>query len=466
MKKIKLALCTLAFMSMPALAQDYYIPPADILIADFDKVTPVFDYTDFVHVNYATIGPDTIIRVVNPSPDAVNSSAYVGEYRHNSPRQYEGVYFAEQPDSRVYNTLSLKYLIAPGVMGRIQYKFITNDNIPDTTFNVILYPVAPNIVRFFEPVEGDGQWHELTIEIPASNKIKAVAVGFNSDWSPGGRNPDDETQVNLNMSGTVCYFDDITLKANQSEYHTLYYEEFDTPIPYWSSNTTNANCPSLAGGIQPVSSIDNLIFTQLWVGDWYNSQASFLKFPKQSHIDFLNIPTGGYNDYEINIGYGTVNSVNGDAAYGLINKMEVLYRISGAAAWDTLEVAQVVDYDRILSYHSPIRYEEMRATDLRLSLDLALSGAVLTKIQITGMWNGGASGIELVNAGNNKAFYSNSSQCIHTEDAADIEIYGIDGALKQTAHGVSVFRAVALPRGIYVARITTSKGYTTLKFVK
>ncbi|MDR0543355.1 MAG: T9SS type A sorting domain-containing protein [Dysgonamonadaceae bacterium] len=463
MKKISFILCALAVATLSIMAQGYE-SPADIVVFDFDNVNPVLDYSDAVHINYTSIGPDTIYKVANPNPDAVNSSAWVGEYHHNSPRQYEGVYFINQPDSRIYNTLSLKYLIPPGVLGRVQYKFITNDNIPDTTFNVVLYPIAPNIVRFFEPVEGDGSWHELIIEIPAANKIKAIAIGFNSDWSPGGKNPDNEAEVNPNMSGTLCYFDDVILKATQSEFHTLYYEDFDTPTPYWGSNTTNAGCPSLAGGIQPVSSIDNLIFTQLWVGDWYNSQASFLKFPKESHIDFLNIPTGGYNDYEINIGYGTINSVNGDAAYGLINKMDVLYRESGTETWDTLDVAQVVAYDKILSYHTAIRYEEMRSMDLRLSLDSALCGMVLTNLQITGAWTG-TSSVKNVKA-NIDAYYNSVQQTLNAGSEAKIEIYGIDGVLRKTAQNVAVLNVAALPKGVYVARITASKAYTTLKFIK
>ncbi|MDR1682699.1 MAG: T9SS type A sorting domain-containing protein [Candidatus Symbiothrix sp.] len=463
MKKIALFFFMLSISAL-SMAQAAYEPPADILIADFDNVTSDFDYHDFVDTRYTEA--DTIIRVANPNPDAVNSSAWCGQYFHRSPRQYEGVYFIDQPDSRIYNMLYFKYLIPPGVMGRIQYKFITNDNIPDTTFNVILYPVAPNIVRFFEPVEGDGAWHELVIEIPSANKIKAVTVGFNSDWSPGGKNPDNEEQVNPSMGGTECYFDDITLKATDLEYHTLYYEEFDTPTPYWGSNTDNAACPSLNGGIQPVSSIDNLIFTQLWVGDWYNSQASFLKFPKASHIDFPNIPTAGYNDYEINIGYGTVNSVNGDAAYGIVNKMYVLYRESGTETWDdTLEVATVNLYDQILSYHSPIRYEEMRAMDLRLSLDSAVSGVVLTKIHITGLWNGGSSAIETLSPAV-RAYYNPATQAIHAESDAKIEVYGMDGVLRKSIANVSMLNVANLPKGIYIARLATSGRNEIIKFIR
>lgn len=462
MKKITFFLYALT-VSVLSVAQAAYEPFDDILIADFDNVTPIFDYHDFVDTRYTEA--DTIIRVANPNPDAVNSSAWCGQYFHRSPRQYEGVYFIDQPDSRIYNTLYLKYLIPPGVTGRIQYKFITNDNIPDTTFNVVLYPVAPNIVRFFEPIEGDGNWHELTIEIPSANRIKAVTVGFNSDWSPGGKNPDDESQVNSSLSGTECYFDDITLKATELEYHTLYYEEFDTPTPYWGSNTTNDDCPSLNGGIQPVSSIDNLIFTQLWVDEWYNNQASFLKFPKETHIDFLNIPMAGYVDYELNIGYGTVNSVNGDAAYGIINDMYVLCRESGTEAWDTLEVAQVVQYDKILSYHSPIRYEEMHSMDLRLSLDSAVCGTVLTKIQITGLWNGGYSAIESIKP-TVRAFYNSATQAIQVENDAKIEVYGVDGRLRKSTSNTSVLNVSTLPRGIYIARISTLGRKEIIKFVK
>lgn len=463
MKKTFLFLCALA-VSAWSMAQGYE-PLPDIVVFDFDNVDPVFDYADPVHENYVEIGPDTIIKVANPNKDAVNSSEWVGQYTHKSPRQYEGVYFVDQPDSRIYNTIELKYLIPPGVMGRIQYKVITNDNIPDTTFNVVMYPTTPNQARFFEPIEGDGNWHTLTIEIPSANKIKALAIGFNSDWSPGGKNPDNESEVNPNMGGTMCYFDDLVLKATQTEYHTLYFEQFDTPTPYWATNTTNADCPSMGGGIQPISSIDNIIFTQLWTGDLYNSYASFFRVPKESHVDFLNIPTEGYCDYELNMDYGLfIQASSGESPYGIVTYMDVSYRETGTEEWLQLESAEI-KYDAFHPYHVAIQYEEMKAMDLRISVDTAACSVHLNKIQISGAWNSEGSGLRPAES-DVKAYYNSITQTLNVEEDAQIEVFGLDGVLYASSSGRTVFNVADLPRAMYLAKITTAKGQTVLKFVR
>lgn len=465
MKKILSFFCALTISALSA-AQQPYEPAPDIVIFDFDNINPVLDYTDAVHNNYTEIGPDTIIKVQNPNKDAVNSSEWVGQYLHKSPRQYEGVYFIDQPVSSAYNTIELKYLIPPGVFGRIQYKLITNDNIPDTTFNVVMYPTTPNQARFFEPIEGDGQWHTLKIEVPTANKIKALTIGFNSDWSPGGKNPDDESQVNQNMSGTMCYFDDLVLKATDSEYHTLYFEQFDTPTPYWSTNTNNAGCPSMTGGIQPVSSADTIIFKQLWTGDLYNSYASFFLIPKESHVDFYNIPTGGYCDYEINMDYGLfIQAVNGESPYGITTYMDVSYRESGTENWLPLE-SGVIAYDKFDSYHVAIQYDEMKAMDLRISVDTAKCSVHLNKIQISGAWNGGPSSVNSIKKDEIRGYYNASTQTLHVDGDAKVEVYSLDGMLQLVSQNNPAISAATMPRGIYVARIATSKGYKTLKFAR
>ncbi|MDR1121466.1 MAG: T9SS type A sorting domain-containing protein [Dysgonamonadaceae bacterium] len=463
LRKFVSVVCALS-ISVAFTAQAYEVAP-DIVIFDFDNIDPVLDYTDAVHQNYLDTGPDTIIKVTNPNKDAVNSSDWVGQYDHRSPRQYEGVYFNPQPDSKIYNTIELKYLIPPGVKGRIQYKVLTNDNFPDTTYNVVLYPTTPTAARFFEPIEGDGQWHELSIEIPSSNKIRALAIGFNSDWSPGGKNPDNEEQVNPDLSGTVCYFDDLKLKATESEFHTLYFEQFDTPTPYWATNTTNENCPSMNGGIQPVSSIDNVIFTQLWTGELYNNLASFFRIPKGSHVDFFNIPTAGYNDYEINIDFGNLNAASGDASYGVTTYMNVLYRESGTLEWNELE-SGVIEYDKFSPYHTAIQYDGMKAMDLRISVDEATCSVHLNKIEITGAWNGGASAIKAPKNNAGKAYYSTTDQSVIVESDAKIEVFGIDGSLSIAAPRTSTLHLNTLPKGIYVAKISTNEGYEVLKFLK
>lgn len=465
----------MALLSVPmwVSAQDFYMPPADILIADFDDVTPVFDYCDPLDSRYTEV--DTIIRVKNPNPDAVNPSEYCGQYFHNSPRQYEGVYFTEQPHSRIYNTIKFKYLIAPGVMGRVEYKVITNDNFPDTTFNVLMYPIAPKSVRFHTPEEGDGNWHEMSIEFPASNNIRALAIGFNSDWSPGGKNPDNESEVDPKMGGLTCYFDDIRLCATENEYHTLYFEQFDTPTPYWVMRSNNSSISysensttylSMSGGIQPISSADTLIYNQLWTGSWYNDNASMLLVPKGSHIDLLDIPTAGYTDYMLNIDFGSIAAAGGEPFYGVTNYMDVSYRQSGTEEWNSLERG-LIEYDKLASYMTSIQFEEMQAMDLRISVDTAECGINLNKVEVIGLWTGGNTGsVQQVDSKPVEARYCRDAQKIMVESEAKIEIYGSDGRLKTVSSATRILSVAHLPKGIYIARITSSDGYTLLKFVR
>ena len=117
------------------------------------------------------------------------------------------------------------------------------------------------------------------------------------------------------------------------------------------------------------------------------------------------------------------------------------------------------------SYYSPVRYEGMKAMDLRLSVDTALCKVHLNKVQITGAWNGGPSALKPVKTRGN-AFYNAADQTLNVESDAKIEVFGLDGVLRAVSSNRPVFSVATLSRGVYIARITTEKGQTVLKFVR
>jgi len=103
--------------------------------------------------------------------------------------------------------------------------------------------------------------------------------------------------------------------------------------------------------------------------------------------------------------------------------------------------------------------------DLRLSVDTAICKVHLNKVQITGAWDGGTSAVKPVKTGIN-AFYNAADQTLNVESDAKIEVFGLDGVLRAVSSNRPVFSVATLSRGVYIARITTEKGQTVLKFVR